>query len=178
VLVPRLYLASASRDTINAAGATIAANDTITLVSGSTIANDGGAIVSAKDVALLAQDSIVNASGTIKAGGDIDLTALTGSGAEGRVMAERWIIDVARVDIAGQVVDLDGRSIGHDDALPHHQGAALPIRHHAVIAADQPRSLRDQQGTAGDAVVDVLGQRHLGMRARLVSMWYPESKRP
>jgi len=78
VLVPRLYLASASRDTINAAGATIAANDNVTLVSGSTIANDGGAIVSAEDVALLAQESIVNASGKITAGGDIDLTALTG----------------------------------------------------------------------------------------------------
>ena len=58
----------------------------------------------------------------------------------------------------GQIVDLDGGTIGQDDALPHQQGPRLAEGDDAVIGADQARALRDQQNLPGDAVMDVLGQ--------------------
>src|SRR3546814_10267906 len=59
----------------------------------------------------------------------------------------------------GQVVDLNGGAIGQNDAPPDQQCPALAKGDHAVIAADQPRALRDQERAAGHRVVDVLGDR-------------------
>src|SRR3546814_8970997 len=45
----------------------------------------------------------------------------------------------------GHIVDADRRSVGEDNPLPHDERAALPERDVAIVAADQPRALRDQQ---------------------------------
>src|SRR3546814_5326506 len=53
------------------------------------------------------------------------------------------------------IVDADGRSIGQDHALPNHQRAALAEGHDAIVTADEPRTLRDEQASPSYAVIDI-----------------------
>ena len=55
------------------------------------------------------------------------------------------------------VVELDRGAVRKNDPLPDQQRAPLPESDDAVIAADQPRPLRDQDGSPGRAVADILG---------------------
>ena len=43
----------------------------------------------------------------------------------------------------------DRRAVGHDDAIPDEQHARLPECDLAVVLADQPRALRDEELLAG-----------------------------
>src|SRR5260221_5131849 len=56
-----------------------------------------------------------------------------------------------------QIVDLDRRTVRHDDALPDKERTALTEGDNAVVGADQARSMRDEQCPPGDRVVYVLG---------------------
>jgi hypothetical protein len=57
----------------------------------------------------------------------------------------------------GQIVDLDRRSVRHDDAIPDNKRTALAKGDHAVIGADQTRSLRDQKNLSCYRIEDILG---------------------
>src|SRR3546814_12802642 len=61
-----------------------------------------------------------------------------------------WSSDVCSSDL-----DADGRSIGQDHALPNHQRAALAEGHDAIVTADEPRTLRDEQASPSYAVIDI-----------------------
>jgi hypothetical protein len=51
----------------------------------------------------------------------------------------------------------DGSAIRHDQAIPNQQRAGLAEGHLGVVLADKACALRDQQNTAGRAVIDVIG---------------------
>ncbi|KIU01282.1 hypothetical protein QU38_02320, partial [Staphylococcus aureus] len=53
----------------------------------------------------------------------------------------------------------DRAAIRQDQPIPGEQHAGLPGGDLTIIFADQPCALRDEQDSAGDAVIDVL--RHL-----------------
>jgi hypothetical protein len=76
---------------------------------------------------------------------------------------------IARRIRGGRIVDPDRRAIGEDDSLPDEHRPALPERDHAIIAADQPRSLRQEQNSSAGAVIDILGQLR-GHKARQVGI--------
>ena len=63
----------------------------------------------------------------------------------------------AREVPAAHRADVDGPAVGHDDPVPGDQGPLLAVGDLAVVAADQPRTLRDQDGAARGVVVDRLG---------------------
>src|SRR3546814_1765796 len=73
---------------------------------------------------------------------------------------QAMMIDLVRQPrIAGcvgrrRIVQPDCTAVGHDDALPDDQGAVLPIADAAIVAADQPRSLRNEQGSAAWTVIN------------------------
>lgn len=58
---------------------------------------------------------------------------------------------------AGQPVQRDRRRVGQDEPGPNHQPLALPERDPAVVTAEQPRTVGDQQSLAGQGVIDRLG---------------------
>src|SRR3546814_18545513 len=53
-------------------------------------------------------------------------------------------------------VEDDRAAIGQDEPAPGEQHAALAVSDLAVIVADQPRALRDQQNAPSRAVIDIL----------------------
>src|SRR3546814_2210372 len=59
-----------------------------------------------------------------------------------------------------RVVDRERAAVGHDQPLPDDLRTRLAERGFAVVAADQPRALRNEERASGRAVVDALG--HLG----------------
>src|SRR5690606_15992564 len=63
---------------------------------------------------------------------------------------------VARSIRRREVVELDRSAVRQDDALPDQERPALTKGHDAVIAAYQPRALRDKQDAPRRGVVDVL----------------------
>ena len=77
VLVPKVYLASATRAKLDDRGA-ILAGDNVT-VTAATIDNDKSVIKAANDVTLTASGDITSTSAKIKAGNDIALTSTNGS---------------------------------------------------------------------------------------------------
>ncbi len=77
VLVPKVFLASATRATLDDSGA-ILAGDSAT-INAASIENDRGVIRADNDIQLTASNDITSRSGKIKAGGDIALTATNGS---------------------------------------------------------------------------------------------------
>ena len=77
VLVPKVYLASATRAKIDSHGA-ILAGDNVT-VTAASIDNDKSVIQAANDVTLTANGDITSTSAKIKAGNDIAMTSTNGS---------------------------------------------------------------------------------------------------
>jgi len=63
---------------------------------------------------------------------------------------------VARGVRCRQVVQLERGAVGQNDPLPDEQGAPLAESDHAVVAADQARSLGDQQEAARGAIEHIL----------------------
>jgi len=58
---------------------------------------------------------------------------------------------------AGLALQYDGAAIGEDQPVPDQQDAALAEADAIVVLAQQPGPLRDDQDSAGRAVIDVLG---------------------
>lgn len=81
VLVPKVYLASATRATLSNKGA-ILAGDNVT-INADTIDNDHGAITASNDVTLTAEGDLKSTSADITAGGDVALTSTGGDVAVG-----------------------------------------------------------------------------------------------
>ncbi|WP_456295099.1 hemagglutinin repeat-containing protein [Vibrio sp. AK197] len=73
VLAPKLYLSSATQQSIAQGGALIAGNNVA--IAANTITNQDGTLFAAQSMNLQASDSILNKKGAIEAGGDLSLTA-------------------------------------------------------------------------------------------------------
>ncbi|SDG81485.1 filamentous hemagglutinin family N-terminal domain-containing protein [Vibrio xiamenensis] len=73
VLAPKLYLASATEQSLAQGGALISGNDIE--IAANTITNQNGSITAEGDIDLSAQDSITNQNGAIDAQGDVSLAA-------------------------------------------------------------------------------------------------------
>ncbi|MFB9135580.1 two-partner secretion domain-containing protein [Vibrio olivae] len=73
VLAPKLYLSSATQQSIAQGGALIAGNNVA--ISANTITNQDGTLFADQSMNLQASDSILNKKGAIEAGGDLSLTA-------------------------------------------------------------------------------------------------------
>src|ERR1700739_1944451 len=53
-----------------------------------------------------------------------------------------------------EVIEDDRTAVRHDEACPDQQQSLLPVCDVAIVFADQPRALRDQQKSPASRVVD------------------------
>src|SRR3546814_13243199 len=56
---------------------------------------------------------------------------------------------------AGQALENDRAAVRHDETVPSEQHAGLPGGDLAIVLADQPRTLRNEQNAARGAVKDI-----------------------
>ena len=71
VLVPRLYLSSATREGVDLASAQISGSRTI--IEAATVVNAGGTIEGSEELAIETTEDLLNEGGSLVSGGDIDL---------------------------------------------------------------------------------------------------------